>query len=67
MLIDANSPGASDAPRFVVARSANTTLAEKRERTRKGAEGRAGVSKAAGGGGVVRAKEGHRQISALGS
>ena len=39
----------------------------RRERVRNGAEGRAGVSKAAGKGGVVRAKEGRRQIPALGS
>ena len=35
--------------------------------SRNGAEGRAGVSKAAGGGGEVREKEGCRQIPALSS
>ena len=48
---------ASDVPRFVVARSANTTLAEKRERTRNGAEGRAGAREAAHGGGENGAKK----------
>ena len=53
--------------RGLVARSANTTRAEKREKARKGALRRAGVSKAAGGGGEVRAKKGRRQIPALSS
>ena len=53
---------------FRVARSANTTRAEKREKARKGALRRAGVREAArgGGGGEGRAKKGRRQIPALG-
>ena len=56
-LIDANSPGASDAPRFVVARSANTTRAKGRERVRKGARGCVRPRAAGCGGGENRAKK----------